>query len=168
MHGAGLATVSQGSILGIGVSGLATVSEKSITGIEAAGLAVVAEEGVRGIGVAGLIITHPKHSAWDLMPLGPDLEEDSISMNRGILVAGLRADASSVEGVTIAGLVNRSHDFDGVGISGLNSVSGMQRGLQVGVVNYAEDLCGVQVGLLNYVPSNPWYLRWMPLVNFRF
>ena len=44
----------------------------------------------------------------------------------------------------------------------------MQRGLQVGVVNYAEDLRGVQIGLLNYVPSNPWYLRWMPLVNFRF
>jgi len=168
LHAAGIATVSQGSITGIGASGLSTVSQQSITGIEAAGIAMVAEDGVRGLGVAGLFLSDSKDEPWNVMPRGADAEESKGATNRGILVAGLRADATVVEGLTVAGLINRSHDFDGIGISAHNSVSGMQRGLQVGVFNYAEDLRGVQVGVLNYVPTNPWFLRWLPLVNFRF
>jgi hypothetical protein len=168
IHAAGLATVSQGSITGIGVSGLATVSEGSVAGLHAAGLGLVAESGVQGIGVAGVALGDPSGSFFDFSPRRATAEGRTASRNRGILVAGLKADAASVEGITVAGLLNRSRDFDGIGVSLHNSVSGMLRGLQVGLVNYAEDLRGVQIGLINHVPSNPWPLRWLPLVNFRF
>lgn len=168
VHIAGIATVSRGDLEGIGLSGLVIASDENIAGINVAGVALASAGGVRNLSVAGLVICDPDCSPWAFMPRGPRSEDAAVANNRGIMVAGLRADASYIEGLAVAGLINRSHDFDGVGISAHNSVSGMQRGLQVGVFNYANDLCGMQVGLLNYVPSNPWYLRWMPLVNVRF
>ena len=41
-------------------------------------------------------------------------------------------------------------------------------GLSIGVVNMAEQLNGVQIGLINYVPSNPLGLKILPLLNFSF
>ncbi|MFK7741179.1 MAG: hypothetical protein AB8H80_12745 [Planctomycetota bacterium] len=173
LHFAGLAVVAQGDIHGVGAGGLALVSQGRIAGIHGAGLGLVAEEGVHGIGIAGMQLSGSDSELFDFSPRAPastggDTGERSRSWNRGIMVAGLRADADQVDGVSIAGLINRSHDFDGLGISLHNSTSGLQRGVQIGLVNYAEDLRGVQIGLINHVPSNPPLLRWLPLINFRF
>ena len=51
-------------------------------------------------------------------------------------------------------------------MSAYNAVSGRQTGLTVGLFNHAEDLCGIQLGLLNHVPSNPAWARWLPLINY--
>ena len=38
----------------------------------------------------------------------------------------------------------------------------------LGLVNHAEVLHGVQIGLVNHVGSGPAAARWLPLVNARF
>ena len=53
----------------------------------------------------------------------------------------------------------------GVQVGLVNIVSGSAYGLQVGVVNFAEDLHGVQIGVLNF---NNTGLKCFPIVNVGF
>ncbi len=48
----------------------------------------------------------------------------------------------------------------------LNYIQGTQRGLTIGIVNYARSLHGVQVGVVNIVRNNPKGRRWLPIVNW--
>ncbi|MBK6456056.1 MAG: hypothetical protein IPF87_08250 [Gemmatimonadetes bacterium] len=54
----------------------------------------------------------------------------------------------------------------GVGVSSFNYIQGTQRGLTIGIVNYARSLHGVQVGVVNIVRDNPKGRRWLPIVNW--
>ncbi|MEF8795046.1 MAG: hypothetical protein V5A48_01215 [Salinivenus sp.] len=45
------------------------------------------------------------------------------------------------------------------------TIGGPQRGLTVGLYNYARELRGVQIGLLNVARKNPDWARVLPLVN---
>jgi hypothetical protein len=42
------------------------------------------------------------------------------------------------------------------------------RGVSVGIVNYAYDVSGVQLGLVNYIDDNPPGLKVLPLFNTKF
>jgi hypothetical protein len=50
----------------------------------------------------------------------------------------------------------------------LNQIEGRQSGLSIGIVNYAWELNGIQIGLINYVRDNPKYLKVLPLFNAPF
>jgi hypothetical protein len=56
--------------------------------------------------------------------------------------------------------------FHGVGVSAFNQVRGHQKGLTIGVVNYAWSLSGVQLGLINIVRDNPPGRKLLPVVNW--
>jgi hypothetical protein len=47
----------------------------------------------------------------------------------------------------------------------VNHIKGEQRGLTIGIVNTAEILNGVQIGLINRAANNPPGLRYLPIVN---
>jgi hypothetical protein len=53
----------------------------------------------------------------------------------------------------------------GVSIAGYNDVRGRQRGLSIGLYNYARVLHGLQLGLINVARNNPPGLRILPLAN---
>ena len=53
-------------------------------------------------------------------------------------------------------------------MSAYNRVEGPHTGLGIGVVNYAEELHGIQIGVVNIVRSNPSGLRVTPLINVGF
>ena len=55
-----------------------------------------------------------------------------------------------------------------LGPAAYNAVSGRQTGVTIGLFNYAEEIEGIQIGLLNHVPSNPPWLRWLPIFNAKF
>jgi hypothetical protein len=55
--------------------------------------------------------------------------------------------------------------FRGAAAAGFSYVKGEQRGLTIGVVNYARWLHGVQVGVINIARNNPPGLRVLPLIN---
>jgi hypothetical protein len=56
--------------------------------------------------------------------------------------------------------------FEGVGASAFNQVMGHQKGLTIGLINYAWSLSGVQLGLLNIVRDNPPARRVLPVLNW--
>jgi len=62
----------------------------------------------------------------------------------------------------------RADDFDGFGAAAYSRVNGRMQGLVIGIFNYATELHGVQIGLLNYAKNNPRGLKLLPILNAHF
>lgn len=87
----------------------------------------------------------------------------------GIALTGLRARAGSMHGIVAAlGHLN-AKEFTGLGISLCTRIEKAQTGVTFGAFNHAEtiDGFGFQLGLLNHIPTNPSWARWLPLVNWQ-
>ena len=82
----------------------------------------------------------------------------------GIGVGGLRLQGLMMAGGLIR--VERTGELHGVGVSAFNYIKGNQRGLTIGLVNFARSLNGVQVGLINIARSNPSGRKVLPIVNW--
>jgi hypothetical protein len=107
----------------------------------------VGAPGIRGVALAGAVISTP--DARGLMLAGAWLRIREEERWRG---------ERSVE--------RREALFEGVGASVFNQVLGRQKGLTIGLLNYAWSLNGVQIGLLNIVRDNPPGRRVLPVVNW--
>ncbi|MEQ8425689.1 MAG: hypothetical protein RIA63_13320, partial [Cyclobacteriaceae bacterium] len=62
----------------------------------------------------------------------------------------------------------QSGSMKGASVSAFNHVKGTQKGVTIGIFNYARKQRGFQIGLLNYVKDNPRGLRLLPIFNFHF
>jgi len=83
----------------------------------------------------------------------------------------LAAGGQDVQGLVIAPAyfhVAEGGKVEGVSISAFNRVLGEQRGLAIGLVNYASRLRGVQIGLVNWADNNPAGLKVLPVANAHF
>lgn len=141
------AAYTDGVLTGASLSGGATAVKGESRGLVASGLVVVGRQ-LNGVQAAGLLVL-----------------ADSV---RGVTVGGLGIQAHHVRGLGAALARVHTSALDGVSVSGWNDVRGTQRGLTIGLFNYARDLHGVQIGLLNYVRNNRKGLRLLPLFNTRF
>lgn len=83
---------------------------------------------------------------------------DLLGLQAGVLRANVDGAAT---GVQISNLATRSGALTGVQISSLYNRADEVRGLQIALVNDAQDLEGVQLGLLNVNRSG-----WLPVVPF--
>ena len=61
--------------------------------------------------------------------------------------------------------VEREGTFTGASVSAVNFVRGSQRGLSIGVVNFAHKLHGVQLGVINVAADQKSH-RVLPIVNW--
>lgn len=67
-----------------------------------------------------------------------------------------------------ANAVNISRNmFEGFQSGWVNHHSGKFTGLQIAIVNYAETMNGIQIGLLNIIKKGG-FMPWFPLFNFSF
>lgn len=98
------------------------------------------------VGVASIVEGDARGLQW-----GPGLNLVDGYLT-GAQFAGLVNSARAGEGLQVAGGVNHSRDF---------------RGLQIALVNYAQRLHGVQLGLVNIIREGG-VLPVMPLVNWSF
>lgn len=146
---AGLVTLAEGPVHGITTAGLGTINEGEFTGINVAGGATFTDGEMRGLNLAG-IATVVRGSS------------------RGIQGAIGIAAADTLQGIGVAAGTVRVRALEGVAVSSWNHVRGEQRGITIGIFNYAETIRGVQLGLLNYVRSNPRGLRLLPIFNTGF
>lgn len=159
---AGLGAGGGGSVRGINIAGLGLGAGQDLDGISLTGGALGAGEHVRGLMIAGLGMG----SGGSLSGLG---------------IAALGVGAPELDGVDVALAVGAKDargfflapgwfeivpggSVEGVSVSAVNRIRGAQRGLAIGVVNYAHSLHGVQIGLLNWA-DNSSLLKLMPLVN---
>jgi hypothetical protein len=74
--------------------------------------------------------------------------------------------AREVSGIAVSGFRTRVEAMNGLGVAGWNDVRGRQRGLSIGIYNYARTLSGVQIGLINHVRENPPGRRILPIINW--
>ena len=56
----------------------------------------------------------------------------------------------------------------GLAVSSFNYIKGTMKGVSIGIVNYAHQLKGIQIGLINIVKSNPKLTRILPVINVHF
>lgn len=145
----GLATVTQGDLTGLNVGGLATVTQGEVSGINVSGLATVAEGDVRGLTVSGLA-----NVASDRL--------SGLAVTVGVNVA------PETQGIAIAAARLRTETLTGLSVAGYNQVLGIQRGITIGLYNKADELHGVQLGLLNFAGNNRGPARWLPILNMHF
>jgi len=130
------------AIFGIGAG-------KNLTGLSIGGLGVGAGEKVTGITFGGLGVGSQKI--------------------RGLTLGGLGVGGTDIKGLSISlGMIRIEEDggYTGVAASGFNYIKGKQTGLSIAIVNYAYQLAGFQLGLINIVRDNPDYLKVLPLINF--
>ena len=169
---------------GIGVGGFGVMSAGRLEGLMLGGHGVVAWGGIRGISIGGLGVG----SAGDITGLSLGLV--GVGTGRtvtGVQAAGIGVLAGRIEGITLAGALAGSEfirgvvvaggyvrvdgDGDSIGmmqgvtVSAVNHIVGTQRGLAIGIVNYASTLNGIQLGVLNYARNNPRPFRLLPIIN---
>lgn len=184
----GLAVGSGENVSGITVGGFAAGAGKKMTGLNVGGLALGAGEKLIGINVGGLAAGAGKKVIGLNVSI---LAVGSGETLAGITIAGLAAGAPTVKGLTIAmaaggekvtgitvapayfRIMNEGNrditpTMTGVSISAFNHIQGVQKGLTIGIFNYAHKVKGLQIGLLNYNRSNPKGLRWLPILNAGF
>jgi len=146
---AGLGVGSGGHVRGISIAGLAVGAGGSLTGVSIAGLGIGSGQEIRGLAIAGGGLGSPKLT--------------------GVFITGIGAGTLDFNGGVIAPFyfrIEREGSMRGVSVSAFNRLSGVQHGLTIGVLNIAEELRGVQIGLINIARRNPKGRRVLPIVNW--
>ncbi|WP_460946142.1 STN domain-containing protein [Spirosoma daeguense] len=132
---AGLANVVGGRVDGVQLGGLFNHVNQSVQGVQVGGLLNTVGDSVNGVQMGGLV----------------NFVRDEVV---GTQIAGLvNVAAKSVKGVQLAGLVNYTHqDVAGWQIAGiLNRARTVTKGSQIGLINVADSLSAVPIGLISYV-----------------
>ncbi|QDK79760.1 hypothetical protein EXU85_14530 [Spirosoma sp. KCTC 42546] len=131
----GLANIVGGKVTGVQLGGLANYTNREVVGVQAGGLLNTGGKTVTGAQVAGLV----------------NFANQEV---QGGQIGGLLNIAGrSVEGIQLAGLVNYAQaDVQGWQIGGiLNRARRVTKGLQIGLINIADSVGSVPIGLLSFV-----------------
>ena len=162
----GIAVGSGGDMLGLNMGGIGVGAGGSITGISLSVVGVGAGESIRGITIAGIAVGSGREikgiTIGGVAVGAPDLKG---------LVVGLSAGAQEFKGLALTPAYFRITDnglFRGISVSAFNHIKGEHRGLSIGILNFANDLYGVQIGLINIARSNPKGLKVLPVFNADF
>lgn len=108
--------------------------------------------------------TDVKNEGVQLGVIGIGADFSGLQMNFGGAY-----DTGFLNGVQLSGLANWAESGEGVMAAGAFNGTQQFEGLQIALVNYAKDLRGVQVGLINIIVSGGLFgLPVFPFVNFRF
>lgn len=72
----------------------------------------------------------------------------------GPQIAGFLNKARHLQGIQIAGFLNKADDVEGLQVAGFLNRAGYVKGTQISVINIADSLAGVPIGLVNIVKKN--------------
>ena len=136
-----------GDVAGLTIGGFGAGAGGDIDGITLAGFGAGSGGTIRGYAFAGFGVGAPRI--------------------RGVVTASA-AGGQDVEGLIIAPLyfkIENDGRVKGITVSAINHVKGDQFGLSLGLFNYAWDVHGWQIGVLNYAGNNRKGLRLLPLFN---
>jgi hypothetical protein len=159
----GLGVVADGDLIGVTIAGLGAVSQGGMRGINVGGLALVAEGPVEWVNIGGLAVVSSGGVRGITSALGAVVSDTSIT---GLSNALYRIEAPEVRGIAVALAHLRADRFTGVGTGAYTRIRGVQRGLTVAIYNHANELHGMQIGLLNRADNNSGIARILPILNF--
>jgi len=130
----GLVNVNNGRVDGCQLAGIANITTGSSNGVILSGIANVVADSSRGIFMAGISNVFSKGGF------------------NGVQLAGIsNLNNGNVTGLQVAGITNINYgDLNGTQLAGiLNVVHGNVVGTQFGLINYAKNLRGFQLGFIN-------------------
>lgn len=147
---AGFGNVVGGNMEGAQISGFGNISGSSVNGGQIAGFGNITGASVSGIQIAGFgNITGGSTEGFQLAGFG----NITGGSTNGVQIAGFGNIAGGIaDGVQIAGFSNISESFTGFQLAPVNMI-GSGKGLQVGIVNFADTLDGVPFGVVSWVKN---------------
>lgn len=155
MKGFNFGTLGAGAgrdVYGLNIGGLGIGAGENMVGINVGGLGVGAGEKLTGINIGGLGCGSPEVT--------------------GISIGGLGVGGKYLKGIHLSlGTIITDKSggvMTGLAVSSFNYIRGDQVGLSIGIVNYAWNVKGIQLGLVNIVRNNPRGLKVLPLFNTSF
>jgi hypothetical protein len=149
------------SLDGVAISGL-SASGSRVRGLVASGFRVGGGD-ITGVAVSGVFVNATRTLRGGAA--APVLiANDFTGVGIGGVVGGRDLTGGFVSLVGVS--VSRSGTLHGVAASPINVIHGRQRGLTIGVINVANELHGVQVGVLNIARNNGAGRRVLPIANW--
>jgi hypothetical protein len=145
----GIGVGGGGSFRGIGIGGVGVGAGGDATGLMIGGIGVGSGGTLEGVSIGGVGVGAPKLEGLALSPIA--------------------AGGEHVHAIVLAGAyfkVERQGRFDGGAVSSFNHIKGEQHGLTIGLLNYARELHGAQVGLIN-ISDNGGKRRVLPVLSVR-
>lgn len=176
----GIGAGAGGDVRGIVIGGIGAAAGGSVTGLAVGGVGVGGGGDVRGIAIGGVGVGAGGRLTG--LAIG-GIGVGAGGTFHGLGIAGVGVGAPTLEGGAIASMVGgrtvravviapilfrttEDAEFTGASLSSVNAVRGHQTGLTIGIVNYAESLFGMQLGVVNVVRDNPSGRRVLPIVNW--
>ncbi len=149
---AGFGNLVGGNVYGVQASGFANVNGGETKAVQLTGLANVNFRDFKGVQLAGLSNTNLE-AADGVMIAG--LANMANGASKGVQIAGgANLHFKDFTGSQIAGITNISTEHvSGSQISALFNFGRRVRGTQIGLINHADTLGGVPIGLVSYVKS---------------
>lgn len=161
-----LGSVVHGDMNGVQITGLANLAGGTMRGVQFAGISNISGNNTVGLSVAGLVNITGDGSKGVVISGLTNIGGDNISgvmlsgfMNvTGNMASGLQLSGAAnitgqaFNGVMTSGLLNVvGEHMNGLQMAGLANITGNKlNGVQVGVFNYATNVRGLQIGLVNY------------------
>lgn len=139
-----------GDITGIAGGGIGLGAGGDMTGLFAGGVGLGCGGELKGIALAGVGVGAPKITGITASLAAGTVEFQGVALSPGYF----RIDEEGV--------------LKGVSVSAFNHIKGENSGLSIGIINFAEVLSGVQLGLINIAKSNPSGLKVLPIFNANF
>lgn len=177
----GIGVGGGGDLSGISIGGIGVGAAGRVTGLAIGGVGVGGGTDFQGIGIGGVGVGGGGNMTG-LMIGGVGV--GSGGTLTGLSIGGVGVGAVALKGVALSVIgagaqyahaivvtggyfkIEKDGRFDGGAVAAFTNVKGAQHGLTIGLFNYAHELHGAQVGLIN-VSDNDGNRRVLPLLSIR-
>jgi len=154
-----------GKVSGVAIGGIGIGGGSDFEGIGIGGIGIGAGGNMTGLMIGGVGVG----SGGRIKGLSVALGGVGAVQLEGVAVGGLGAGAKYAHAIVLTPGYFKIDDngrFDGGTIATINNVRGAQYGLTIGLFNYARELHGAQIGLIN-VSENDGNRRVIPFLSIR-
>jgi hypothetical protein len=177
----GVGIGSGGDLSGISVGGVGVGAAGRVSGLAIGGIGVGGGTDFQGIGIGGIGVGGGGNMTG-LMVGGVGV--GSGGTITGLSVGGVGVGAVTLKGVAMSAIaagaeyahaivltggyfkIEKGGRFDGGAVAAFTNVKGAQHGLTIGLFNYASELHGAQIGVIN-ISDNDGNRRVLPLLSIR-
>lgn len=146
----GLANLAGGTMRGVQFAGISNISGNNTVGLSVAGLVNITGDGSKGVVITGLTNIGGDNNSGVMMS---GFMNVTGNMASGLQLSGAaNITGQAFNGVMTSGLLNVvGEHMNGLQMAGLANITGNKlNGVQVGAFNYATNVRGLQIGLVNY------------------
>ena len=156
------ASSSEGAMSGLQFAGLALVAKGKMTGLSAAGFGIDCYNKMEGINIGGIGLVSSKGMTGINIGGFAAVSDGDVT---GINFAGFALYSfNDITGLNLSATIS-SYNTTGLSASLYHSTENSMKGISISLINYAVELYGVQIGLINIAENNPSPLKVLPFIN---